>query len=83
MLIPPRFYVYGAILAALMAFSGAAVWWVRNDARKDAEAAQKAADEKQYRKERRAIDNADTSKGDADADRDWLRGAADRLSGPR
>lgn len=36
-----------------------------------------------YIETRQDMDNADIGTGDADADRDWLRGAAERLHGAR
>lgn len=51
---------------------------------KSTERAEDAAREAQdYIETRQDMDNADIGTGDADIDLDWLRGAAERLHGPR
>jgi hypothetical protein len=74
-----RLYITAGILAAILATAGGLFWAGNYMARQNAK-----ADRLQdtLATVERAT-NADTSKGDADADLNWLRGASERLRGGR
>lgn len=71
-----RAWLYAAIISALAGLAA----FLRIDAARDERRNSDARNAKQYAKERKAIDNADTSQGDVKDDRDWLRDASERLS---
>ena len=59
-----------AIGAAVVAFIGAGLWWVRYDAVRDDRAAREAAEADRFKATTERMNNADTAGGD---DAEWLR----------